>query len=191
MIFYLKRYLVKIPSDIIILYCDKKKSLLVKGSFGVKIIKLKVKLEILNQKNVLYVTSTFFKSLSTKDKKMLKSIRGTTTSLIKQAFLEVSTVVYRKLDLVGVGYKAFIIETESMNIIHFKLGYSHSIYFKIPKLVNVQCRKANKLFISGNTYELVSQVAAVIRSYRTPEPYKGKGVLYSGETIQLKEGKKI
>lgn len=191
MISYSKRYLIKIPKNIIALYCNEKKALLIKGAFGVKIIKLKVKLEVLNQQNILYVTSMFFKNLSNKDKKNLKRIRGTTTALIKQAFLEVSTVVHKKLNLIGVGYKASIVNAKSTDVIHFKLGYSHSIYFKIPKSVNVHCRQANKLFISGNTYQLVSQIAAIIRSYRLPEPYKGKGILHDGEVIILKEGKKI
>ena len=191
MISYSKRYLIKIPNNITTLYSDKKKALFVKGAFGVKIIKLKVKLEVLNQQNVLYITSVFFKNLSNKDKKILKSIRGTTIALIKQAFLEVSTLVHKKLNLIGVGYKASIVNTKLIDVIHFKLGYSHSIYLKIPNLVNIDCRKATSIFISGNTYELVSQVTAIIRSYRTPEPYKGKGILYDGEIINIKEGKKI
>lgn len=78
-----------------------------------------------------------------------------------------------------------------LDLLHFKLGYSHFIYFKIPKNLKIFCLKANKLFILGNSYLFVTQIAALIRSYKVPEPYKGKGILYTTEKIALKEGKKI
>ena len=76
-------------------------------------------------------------------------------------------------------------------MLEFKLGYSHNIYFKIPKNLTVFCLKSDKIFISGNFYEYISQIASQIRSYKTPEPYKGKGILYENEKIFLKEGKKV
>ena len=186
---YLKRYLVKVPSDITIFYCDKKQALLIKGALGNKILKLQMKLEVFGLSKLINVTNLPFEKFS--NKKTMRSLRGTTVSLIKQAFLEVSTLIYRKLKLVGVGYKIFIIKNEMINVVHFKLGYSHSIYFKIPSSISVTCYKAIKLFISGNRSNYVSQIAALFRSYKIPEPYKGKGILYSNEHIQLKEGKKI
>lgn len=186
---YLKRYLIKVPSDITILYCNKKQALLIKGALGNKILKLQMKLEIFNLNKLINVTNLPFKKLS--NKKTMRSLRGTTVSLIKQAFLEVSTLIYRKLKLVGVGYKIFIIKNEATQVIHFKLGYSHSIYFRVPSSISIKCYKAIKLFISGNRSNYVSQIAALFRSYKIPEPYKGKGILYSNEHIQLKEGKKI
>lgn len=186
---YLKRYLIKIPSDIIIFYCDKKQALLIKGALGNKILKLQMKIEVFSSNRLIYVTSLSFKKLS--NKKTTKSLQGTTVSLIKQAFQNVSILIHRKLKLIGVGYKVFIIETSKGNLIHLKLGYSHSLYFKIPNLIFIKCYKATKLFISGNNLGYVSQIAALLRSYKMPEPYKGKGILYSTESIKLKEGKKI
>jgi large subunit ribosomal protein L6 len=71
------------------------------------------------------------------------------------------------------------------------LGYSHQIYFKISHTLNVFCLKATSIFISGNSYQEVSQISALIRSYKYPEPYKGKGILYENEKIVIKEGKKV
>lgn len=105
--------------------------------------------------------------------------------------MEISFVFSKKLIFVGVGYKTFPIELFKNNILHFKLGYSHQIYFKISNTLNVFCFKATTIFISGNSYQEVSQVSALIRSYKYPEPYKGKGILYENEKIAIKEGKKV
>jgi len=188
---FLKRYIVKIPKNIDVFYCDERQILLVNGPFGKKLLKLRIKLELFQDENVIRVLDSTFKKVSNKDKKTVKSLRGTTVALLKQAFLEVSTVICKKLKLVGVGFKAFPIETKSYNLIHLKLGFSHSIYFKIPKAIEIKCHKTDKLFVSGNILSQVAQTAALIRSCKTPEPYKGKGVSYSNEIIKLKEGKKV
>lgn len=186
-----KRYIIKIPENIEVFYCDKRQIMLINGPFGRKILKLQVKIEMFEKDNSINVLGSPFKKLSNKDKKTTKSLRGTTVALIKQAFLEVSTIICKKLNLVGVGYKVFPVETELGNLIHLKLGYSHSLYFKIPETVNIKCYKADKLFISGHDLSLVAQTAALIRSCKVPEPYKGKGIVYSTEIIKLKEGKKV
>jgi large subunit ribosomal protein L6 len=186
-----KRYSIKIPKNIEAFYCGKRQIMLINGPFGRKILKLQVKIEMFEKDNSINVLGSPFKKLSNKDKKTTKSLRGTTVALIKQAFLEVSTTICKKLNLVGVGYKVFPVETELGNLIHLKLGYSHSLYFKIPETVNIKCYKADKLFISGHDLSLVAQTAALIRSCKVPEPYKGKGIVYSTETIKLKEGKKV
>jgi large subunit ribosomal protein L6 len=124
-------------------------------------------------------------------KKKLKSIQGTTIASIKQMILEVSFVFSKKLVFVGVGYKAFPIELFNNQILQLKLGYSHQIYFKVSNDLNVYCHKATTVYISGNSNQNVSQTAALIRSFKYPEPYKGKGILYDNEKIVLKEGKKV
>ena len=83
-----------------------------------------------------------------------------------------------------------VLNVLDFNLLYFKLGYSHAIYFKVPKGLKVFCLKSNKLFIIGNSYLFVTQIAALIRSYKAPEPYKGKGILYASEKVVLKEGKK-
>jgi large subunit ribosomal protein L6 len=90
-----------------------------------------------------------------------------------------------------VGYRAFDVDNFENKLLLFKLGYSHSIYFKIPIESQIFCLKRTKLFIHGNSYQDITKIAAFIRSYKKPEPYKGKGILYETEKIILKEGKKV
>jgi large subunit ribosomal protein L6 len=192
--FVSKRYVIKIPSEISVLYCEEKKILLIKSKDRQKFLNLQVKILILKEKNLLIVTNKPFSKMSNKWKNLFKSLQGTTVSLIKQALIEVSVITYKKLKLIGVGYKVF--EPEMKNNLNFKLlqlklGYSHSLYYKIPKDVIIQIRQATKLFIFGYNFSKVSQIAAILRSCKVPEPYKGKGILYSNESIILKEGKKV
>ena len=121
----------------------------------------------------------------------MKSIQGTTTALLKQLILEASITLYKKLKLVGIGYKAFNHENFKDKLLIFKLGYSHFIYFKVPTELKIFCLKSTKLFVYGNSYQEITQTTSIIRSYKKPEPYKGKGILYETEKVLLKEGKKI
>lgn len=185
----LKRNLIKIPEGIDVFYCDKRQIILINGPFDKKIIKLIVKLEVCSQRNMLKVFDSTFNKIP--NKKTLKCLRGTTIALIKQAFLEVSTVVCKKLNLIGVGYKAFPIELNDNSLVQLKLGYSHNIFFKYPQTINIKCPRADTIFVLGNTLIDVAQTAALIRKCKMPEPYKGKGISYSNEIIKLKEGKKV
>ena len=97
----------------------------------------------------------------------------------------------KKLKLVGVGYKVFEIAHSNYKLLHFKLGYSHNIYYRIPDNVEIVVSQSTKIFISSYDYTLVSAVSSIIKNYKYPEPYKGKGILYFNESIKLKEGKKI
>ena len=91
----------------------------------------------------------------------------------------------KRLELIGTGYKANL----SGKMLVLSLGYSHDINFKIPDGINIKVEK-NLVTVSGTSKQLVGQVAAEIKSFRKPEPYKGKGVRYEGERIYRKEGKK-
>lgn len=102
-----------------------------------------------------------------------------------------SSLKIKKLNLVGVGYRAILNNENHQKIIQLRLGYCHSVYFKIPSGIIVHCPKPSKIIILGNCQYSVNNFAFKIRSYRKPDPYKGKGVLYSNETIILKEGKKL
>jgi large subunit ribosomal protein L6 len=186
-----KRYIVKIPTSISVFYCDEKQILLIKGILCQKVLQLKTKIQVSTEKNLIKVTNLSFDKISNNQQKKMKGVQGMTVALIRQAFFEVSTNLCKKLKLVGVGYRVFSIEILNVNIIHLKLGYSHSIYFKIPNSIYVTCRKSTKLFIFGNLYHFVSQIAAMIRAYKTTEPYKGKGISYENEKRTLKEGKKV
>ncbi|MGI9395090.1 MAG: 50S ribosomal protein L6 [Boseongicola sp.] len=92
----------------------------------------------------------------------------------------------KELEINGVGYRAAI----QGNVLKLNLGYSHDVDFDVPEGVTVTCPKQTEITIEGTDQQLVGQVAANIREWRAPEPYKGKGIKYKGEYIFRKEGKK-
>jgi large subunit ribosomal protein L6 len=100
-------------------------------------------------------------------------------------------LAYQKLEIKGVGYRAFFDETQNQKLLTLKLGYSHLIYIRAIKNLSINCFTKTKLYVFGSSYTDVSQLSALIRSNKIPEPYKGKGILYENENIILKEGKKI
>jgi large subunit ribosomal protein L6 len=185
------KYTIKIPKNIAILYCNTKNIITVIGPLDKKALKLKVKLEILKTERVINVTSIPVSKMPNNTRKKIKAIQGTATALIKQLLIETLTIFYKKLKFIGVGYRAFEVDRFKNELLLFKLGYSHPMYFKIPKNLDIFCLKLTKLFIYSNSYQNITQIAATIQSYKSPEPYKGKGILYDNEKIQLKEGKKV
>jgi large subunit ribosomal protein L6 len=98
----------------------------------------------------------------------------------------VSTGYERKLELVGVGYRAAV-QGKSLNL---TLGFSHPVTYEMPEGITIESPTQTEVLIKGVDKQRVGQVAAEIRDIRPPEPYKGKGVRYAGEKIELKEGKK-
>ncbi len=92
----------------------------------------------------------------------------------------------KELEITGVGYRAQM----QGNILKLNLGYSHDVNFEVPEGVTVTCPKNTEIVIEGDDSQLVGQVAANIREWRAPEPYKGKGIRHKGEYIFRKEGKK-
>lgn len=186
-----KRFIVKIPSEITVLYNSKNKTLVIKTDKKQKILNLKVKIFILKEKNLMIVTNTPYYKQSNKLNNLFKSLQGTTIALIKRSFLEVTSITCKKLTLSGIGYKVFEETVKTNKFLHFKLGNSHSLYYKIPKNITIKLIQSSKIFIFGYDFKKISQIASVIRSCKKPEPYKGKGILYSNEIIKLKEGKKI
>jgi len=120
------------------------------------------------------------------DDKFSKSLHGLTRSLIKNAVEGVTVGFKKDLEINGVGYRA---QVESDKVI-LKLGYSHDIEYKIPEGIEFEVKK-NIISISGIDKQQVGQVAAEIREYRKPEPYKGKGIKYVGEKIIRKVGKAV
>lgn len=187
----LKFYVVKIPSNTNVFYCEKRQQLTFVENGKRKSMKLFLKLRIDKVKKFIEISSSPFKGISNKYKKKLKAIQGTTVSLIKQLLTEVSTSVSQKLVFIGMGYRINNLETFNNDLIVFKLGYSHFLYFKVPTNLTVTCLNKTKLGVYGHSCTLVRQTAALIRSCKTPELYKGKGILYDNESIILKERKKI
>lgn len=119
------------------------------------------------------------------DKKS-RAMWGLSRTLINNMIVGVSTGFTKVLEINGVGYKASV----AGNVLTMFLGYSHDIKYMIPKGIEIKCPKPTQIDIFGSNKQQVGQVAALIRSLRKPEPYKGKGVKYSDETIIRKVGKK-
>ena len=186
-----KKYTVKVPQNIQVVYCEKKNLITFVGPFQTKSLKLTVKIFLISSLNLIVVSDIPILSQSTIDFKNVKKVQGTTVAKIKQVLIETIYPLHHKLNLVGVGYRVFSYENLP-NQIYLKLGYSHLIYFRIPKPLNTLCQKFTKLFLFGATsFDSVTQIAAQIRLCKVPEPYKGKGILHSAEKIVLKKGKKI
>lgn len=111
---------------------------------------------------------------------------GTSRSLVSNLVTGVTEGFTKRLEITGVGYRAAV-QGESLNL---QLGYSHDVNFPIPDGIDIKCETPTAIVISGADKQAVGQVAAKIRGFRKPEPYKGKGVRYHDEQILRKEGKK-
>lgn len=118
--------------------------------------------------------------------KRARSMWGMQRSLISNLVEGVSQGFAKDLELKGTGYRA---QMQGKNL-KMNLGFSHDVIFTPPEGVTVACASQTEIKVSGIDKQKVGQAAAVIRSYRPPEPYKGKGVRYKGEFIFMKEGKK-
>jgi large subunit ribosomal protein L6 len=120
------------------------------------------------------------------DSKAARAMWGTTRARLQNMVTGVSEGFSKELEIAGVGYRAAV-QGQTLNL---QLGFSHDINFPIPEGISIKCEKPTSITISGADKQRVGQVAAEIRSYRKPEPYKGKGIKYVGEVILRKEGKK-
>jgi large subunit ribosomal protein L6 len=114
------------------------------------------------------------------------SMAGTFRALVNNMVIGVSTGFQKKLQLVGVGYRAQI----QGNKLNLALGFSHPIEYAAPEGIKLEAPSQTEIIVSGCDKQKVGQVAAEIRSYRPPEPYKGKGVRYADERVVRKEAKK-
>lgn len=119
------------------------------------------------------------------ENKFHKSLHGLTRSLISNMVTGLTEGFQKKLEIVGVGYRA---EMKGKNLM-LQLGFSHPIYFSPPEGIHIETPSPTSIVVSGIDKHLVGQVAAKIRSFRMPEPYKGKGVRYEGEYVRRKAGK--
>ena len=115
-----------------------------------------------------------------------RTMWGTTRSLIQSMVTGVSTGFVKSMEINGTGYRAAV---QGKDLV-LALGYSHEIRYAIPEGIKITCEKPTSIKVEGADKRQVGQVAAEIRAYRGPEPYKGKGVRYSNEVILRKEGKK-
>ena len=185
-----KSFFVKIPKNINIYVDLKKKYFLIKSIYNKKLVKINSEiLKVIKTENkivFLYVTDFF----TSNRKNIIKKRQKEMLLILKRMLLDVSFKSCKKLQLNGIGYKISIIQHKFVSIIHLKLGYSHSVYFKLPDHINAKITKNNILFLFGNSIERLSLIAGLIKNCKRPDPYKGKGILYVGENINLKVGKK-
>jgi large subunit ribosomal protein L6 len=118
--------------------------------------------------------------------KRARSMWGTARSRVQSIVTGVAEGFKKDLAINGVGYRAAVQGSDLV----LQLGYSHDVIYPIPSGIEIKCEKPTAITISGADKQQVGQVAAEIRGFRKPEPYKGKGIKYDGEIIRRKEGKK-
>ena len=120
------------------------------------------------------------------DSSVSKSMHGTTRQIINNMIIGVSDGFKKNLEIVGVGYQASV----QGGRLKLQLGYSHDIFFDFPEGIKIEADRTS-ISVKGNDKQLVGSVASKIRSFRKPEPYKGKGVRYKDERIRIKQGKTV
>jgi large subunit ribosomal protein L6 len=157
----------------------KGRSLTVKGPRGALSIECNPEVEVTSEDSALAVRAR-------SGSRFARAMAGTTRSLISNMVTGVSSGFERKLELVGVGYRA---QAQGQKV-NLTLGFSHPVIYEVPEGVTVETPSQTELLVKGIDRQKVGQVAAEIRSFRPPEPYKGKGVRYADERIVLKEAKK-
>jgi large subunit ribosomal protein L6 len=123
----------------------------------------------------------------TSEERKVRALHGLSRALLNNMITGVSTGFVKDLEIQGVGFKAAV----KGAILDLNLGFSHDIHFPIPAGIKITVAENTKIKVEGIDRQLVGQVAADIRAYYPPEPYKGKGVRYAGEQIQRKEGKTV
>ena len=171
------KYPVVIPSGVTVSISDQ--TISVKGNKGSLSMPVHSSVMILEKDGALFFTAKT-------GSKPAKIMLGTTRSLVNNMVTGVSAGFERKLELVGVGYRA----KANGDMLNLTLGFSHPIDYSLPEGVSVETPTQTEVLLKSTDKQLLGQVAAEIRSFRRPEPYKGKGVRYSDEVVRRKEAKK-
>jgi len=168
---------IRVPSNVEIRIVED--DIQIKGPLGI--------LQFSIENNLLFDLSESILRIKVKsESQQANAISGTTRAIVANMIYGVSVGFEKKLQLVGVGYRAQA-TAEKLNL---TLGFSHPIDFEIPGGIKIETPTQTEIIIKGIDKQKVGQVAANIRAYRKPEPYKGKGIRYSDEVIVLKETKK-
>ena len=168
---------VKLPSGVEV--SVKEQELTVKGSKGSLQLALHNLVELSQEDGAVSVRPT-------EESQIAWALAGTTRSLVNNMVTGVSAGFEQKLELVGVGYKA----QAQGKVLNLSLGFSHPVAYELPEGITAETPSQTEILIKGVDKQLVGQVAANVRAYRPPEPYKGKGVRYAGEQVRRKEAKK-
>ena len=168
---------VAVPSGVTVEIADR--ILKAKGKLGELSLKLSDEVEAKLEDGKVVVTPR-------SDTKRARTLWGTTRALVNNMVGGVSKGFTKTLEINGVGYRA---QVQGKNL-QLQLGFSHDVIYPIPAGVTIKCDKPTQITVSGADRQRVGQVAAEIRAFRKPEPYKGKGIKYDNERILRKEGKK-
>lgn len=150
-----------------------------KGARGVLSLRLVEEVEIARQDGALVLAPR-------DDGKRARALWGTMRSLVQNVVTGVSEGFRIVLEISGVGYRA----AREGNELVLQLGFSHEVRYPVPEGISIDCERPTQIVVSGIDRQQVGQVAAEIRAWRKPEPYKGKGIRYSDEIVRRKEGKK-
>jgi large subunit ribosomal protein L6 len=171
------KYPVSVPAGVQVALQGK--TFVAKGKLG------ELKLDLVDEVDVKVDGNQVAVSPKGEDRRS-RTMWGTTRSLINGMVIGVSTGFTKSMEITGTGYKAAVQGKELV----LNLGYSHEIRYVIPDGIKITCEKPTSVKVEGADKRQVGQVAAEIRGYRGPEPYKGKGIRYDNEQILRKEGKK-
>jgi large subunit ribosomal protein L6 len=169
---------IEIPSGIKVVIEGKKVKVEAKGKVLEHIVPEDISAEIKDNTVVVQRPS---------DARRHRSLHGTTRSLIQNMIIGLDKGFEKKLQIQGVGYKA---QMKGKNLV-LELGFSHSINFDVPEGITIETPSPTGIIIKGSDKQKVGEVAAEIRDYYPPEPYKGKGIRYEGEYVRQKQGKSI
>ena len=142
--------------------------------------------EVLNEQVLVKMEEGAVKVDPINQSKLARSSWGMSRTLVANMMKGVTTGYSKSLEINGVGYRAAL----NGKVLQLNLGYSHDVNYPVPDGIEIKVPKPTEIQISGINKQRVGQVAAEIRDWRGPEPYKGKGIKYAGETIFRKEGKK-
>ncbi len=151
----------------------------IKGSKGALTLELNSEVELTRNDDVLTI-------MPRSGSRFARAVAGTTRALLANMVRGVTEGYERKLELVGVGYRAQL----QGRVLSLTLGFSHPVVYEVPEGVSVETPSQTEVIIRGTDKQQVGQVAADIRRFRPPEPYKGKGVRYANERVVMKEAKK-
>jgi large subunit ribosomal protein L6 len=168
---------IKIPEAV--KYTENNNDVSVTGVKGTLAFKFHKDIKISNDNGKLNVSRK-------SDSKENKALHGTSRQILNNMIHGVSEGFEKELEIIGVGYQA----KAQGSRLHLQLGFSHDIYFDVPDGITLVANRT-EIKVQGMDKQLVGAVSAKIRSFRPPEPYKGKGVRYKGETVRSKQGKTV
>ena len=168
---------VKLPSGVEVKIDGQ--AVTVKGGKGVLQLELNQLVELAQNEGALQVSPR-------EESQEAWALAGTTRALVNSMVTGVSAGFEQKLELIGVGYKA----QAQGKVLNLSLGFSHPVAYDLPEGITAETPTQTEILIKGVDKQLVGQVAANVRAFRPPEPYKGKGIRYAGEQVRRKEAKK-